>query len=149
MEMSVVNHLTDGNEIVGEQIPPTNGWMLELGYGQSEEEWRCSYRIYISGDTLLVPSLNEIRDRYSHLGIDLLLLHLGGTTIPSPSLPLLMVTMDAKQGIELINLVKPDVAIPIHYEYVTFLTKGKRSADRRALVITTSFFHHCPIFRKL
>ena len=72
--------------------------------------------IYISGDTLLVPELQEIADRYSHLGIDLLLLHLGGTTIPGPSLPLLMVTMDAKQGVELIRMIKPDVAIPIHYE---------------------------------
>ena len=74
------------------------------------------HSIYISGDTLLVPELDEIAARYSHLGIDLLLLHLGGTTIPSPSVPLLMVTMDAKQGVELIRLVKPDVAIPIHYE---------------------------------
>ncbi|KAG8532962.1 uncharacterized protein KY384_001743 [Bacidia gigantensis] len=79
--------------------------------------------IYISGDTLLCPELQEIADRYSHLGIDLLLLHLGGTTVPSPSLPLLMITMDAKQGVELIRLVKPDVAIPIHYDdYDVFLS---------------------------
>jgi hypothetical protein len=40
----------------------------------------------------------------------------GGTTIPGPHLPLLMVTMDGKEGIELMRLVKPDVTIPIHYE---------------------------------
>lgn len=47
-----------------------------------------------------------------------MLVHLGGTTIPSPALPLLMVTMDAKQGLELVRLINPDLTIPIHYEYV-------------------------------
>ena len=78
----------------------------------------CS--IYISGDTLMVDELKEIPERYTRAGkpVDLMLVHLGGTTIPGPSVPLLMVTMDAKQGIELIQLVQPDVTIPIHYECV-------------------------------
>ena len=46
-----------------------------------------------------------------------MLIHLGGTTIPLPSVPLLMVTMDAKQVLELIRLINPDLTIPIHYEY--------------------------------
>jgi hypothetical protein len=45
-----------------------------------------------------------------------MLIHLGGTTIPSPKLPMLMVTMDAKQGIELVRMINPDLTIPIHYE---------------------------------
>ena len=45
-----------------------------------------------------------------------MLAHLGGTTIPSPSVPLLMVTMDAKQGLGLVRLINPDLTIPIHYE---------------------------------
>lgn len=75
-------------------------------------------RIYISGDTLLIDELAEIPKRYTHADkpIDLMLIHLGGTTIPGPSLPLLMVTMDAKQGIELVRLINPEVTIPIHYE---------------------------------
>jgi L-ascorbate metabolism protein UlaG (beta-lactamase superfamily) len=50
--------------------------------------------------------------------IDLMLLHLGGTVVPSPSLlPMaIMVTMDAKQGLDLIQLIKPDLTIPIHYD---------------------------------
>jgi hypothetical protein len=28
----------------------------------------------------------------------------------------LMVTMDAKQGIELVRMINPDLTIPIHYE---------------------------------
>lgn len=72
--------------------------------------------MYISGDTLMVDELKEIPERYKGQNIDLMLIHLGGTTIPSPSLPLLMVTMDAKQGIELMQLIQPDVTIPVHYE---------------------------------
>jgi hypothetical protein len=74
--------------------------------------------IYISGDTLLVPELNEIPKRYAGQNIDLMLIHLGGTTIPSPSVPLLMVTMDAEQGVKLVRLIGADVVIPVHYEYV-------------------------------
>jgi hypothetical protein len=44
--------------------------------------------------------------------IDLALLHLGGTMF----FGLLMVTMDPKQGVEVIRLVKPKTAIPIHYD---------------------------------
>lgn len=52
-----------------------------------------------------------------------MLIHLGGTTIPSPHVPMLMVTMDAKQGLELIRLIKPDVTIPIHFDdYDGFLS---------------------------
>lgn len=31
-----------------------------------------------------------------------------------------MVTMDAKQGVELIRLINPRLAISIHFEYATF-----------------------------
>jgi len=107
-------------------VPPTNGWMLELGYtknGQGKESFTSGYRIYISGDTLLIDELKEIPKRYEGQNIDLMLIHLGGTTIPSPSVPLLMVTMDAQQGVKLIQLIQPDITIPIHYDdYEAFLS---------------------------
>lgn len=78
------------------------------------------HSIYISGDTLFVDELKEIPERYKDKNIDLMLIHLGGTTIPGPSMPLLMVTMDAKQGIQLMRLVNPDMTIPIHYEYARY-----------------------------
>lgn len=99
--------------------------MLELGYiptspsvpiDEDDDPFECGYRIYISGDTLMVDELNDIPQLYSGRKIDLMLIHLGGTTIPSPDMPLLMVTMDAPQGLELLQLVKPDVTIPIHYD---------------------------------
>ncbi|KAL8710606.1 MAG: hypothetical protein Q9220_004830 [cf. Caloplaca sp. 1 TL-2023] len=111
------------NDLVN-AVPPTNGWMIELGYKSTKnDDFTCGYRIYISGDTLLVPELHEIPTRYANQNIDLMLIHLGGTTIPSPSLPLLMVTMDAKQGLGLVRLVDPDLTIPIHYDdYDVFLS---------------------------
>ena len=102
--------------------------MLELGSVPSamadpkEADFDCGYRIYITGDTLLVEELHEIPKRYSGRQIDLMLIHLGGTTVPGPKAPLLMVTMNAEQGVELVKLVRPDVTIPIHFDdYDVFL----------------------------
>ncbi|PYI26623.1 Metallo-hydrolase/oxidoreductase [Aspergillus indologenus CBS 114.80] len=107
------------NELVG-AIPPTNGWMLELGYSSTTKtaDFTPGYRIYISGDTLMFDELKEIPRRYEGQTIDLMLVHLGGTTVPSPALgPLaMMVTMDATQGVELMRLIRPQVTIPIHFD---------------------------------
>lgn len=65
----------------------------------------------------MVDDLKQIPEYLNGKNVDLMLIHLGGTTIPSPSIPLLMVTMDAKQGIQLVRLINPDLTIPIHYEY--------------------------------
>jgi L-ascorbate metabolism protein UlaG (beta-lactamase superfamily) len=100
--------------------------MLELGYTPSpgtDDDFDCGYRIYISGDTLMVDELKEIPERYKDKNIDLMLAHLGGTTIPSPKTPLLMITMDAIQGLQLVRLINPDITIPIHYDdYNVFLS---------------------------
>ena len=63
----------------------------------------------------MVDELKEIPRRYAGQTIDLMLVHLGGTTIPSQHTPLLMVTMDGRQGQELVRLIRPDVTIPIHF----------------------------------
>ncbi|KFY95100.1 hypothetical protein V500_02951 [Pseudogymnoascus sp. VKM F-4518 (FW-2643)] len=48
--------------------PPVTGWMLELGYfphaSAINDAFECGYRIYITGDTLLVDELEEMRARY-------------------------------------------------------------------------------------
>ncbi|KAK4238322.1 glycosyl hydrolase family 61-domain-containing protein [Achaetomium macrosporum] len=111
--------LAKANELLG-AVPPTNGWLVELGWtlggGEEEEGVETGYRIYISGDTLLVDELKEIPARLQGDKIDLMLVHLGGTTIPRPKMPLLMVTMDATQGVHLMRLVDPDVTVPIHFD---------------------------------
>ncbi|CAO2648915.1 Nn.00g098640.m01.CDS01 [Neocucurbitaria sp. VM-36] len=118
--------LSVANDLLG-AVPPTNGWMIELGYSNSSskdtDSFKNGYRIYISGDTLMVDELKEIPERYKDQNIDLMLVHLGGTTIPGPKMPLLMVTMDAKQGVQLMQLINPDLTIPIHYDdYDVFLS---------------------------
>jgi L-ascorbate metabolism protein UlaG (beta-lactamase superfamily) len=64
--------------------------------------------MYITGDTLVIDDLQEIPRRYPE--IDLALLHLGGTKVLG-----ILLTMDAEQGVEVLQLVKPKRAIPIHY----------------------------------
>ncbi|KAH6631294.1 beta-lactamase-like protein [Chaetomium tenue] len=107
------------NELLG-AVPPTNGWLVELGWTRgeerAEERFETGYRIYISGDTLMVDELKEIPERLRGEKIDLMLVHLGGTTLPGPNLPLLMVTMDGEQGVQLMQLIHPDVTVPIHFD---------------------------------
>ena len=92
-------------------LPPVMGSMLEFGTAERETH----LRLYISGDTLIHERLEEIPRRYPE--IDLALLHLGGTTI----LGVVMVTMDAGQGVEAIRIIEPRTAIPIHYnDYTVF-----------------------------
>jgi L-ascorbate metabolism protein UlaG (beta-lactamase superfamily) len=66
------------------------------------------FRLYITGDTLVIDDLKEIPRRYPD--INLALLHLGGTRVLG-----IMVTMDGKQGVEAMRIVNPHRAIPIHY----------------------------------
>ncbi|KAJ5037614.1 beta-lactamase-like protein, partial [Bipolaris maydis] len=117
-----------GKHILG-AVPPTNGWMIELGYSSppssSADDFASGYMVYITGDTLLVDELKEIPQRYEGMDIDLMLVHLGGTTIPDP-------------GVELMHLINPDVTIPIHYDdydlFMSPLDDFKKEVERRVLV---------------
>ncbi|AEO58313.1 hypothetical protein MYCTH_2305573 [Thermothelomyces thermophilus ATCC 42464] len=42
--------------------------------------------------------------------------YLGGTTIPGPEMPLIVVTMDGKHRVQLMRLVDPDVTIPVRFD---------------------------------
>jgi len=85
-------------------MPEVMGSMLEF-----EPLGGVPFRIYITGDTLLFDGLGEIPRQ--HPDIDLALLHLGGTRVLG-----ILVTMDAKQGVDLLKLVRPRRAIPIHFD---------------------------------
>jgi len=125
--------IANANKALG-ALPPVNGWILELGYFPSatgntnpaDDSFTSGYRIYISGDTLLIDELKKIPELYTDAGrpIDLMLVHLGGTSIPGPGLPLLMVTMDAEMGVQLMRLVRPHVTIPVHMEDYDVMTSG-------------------------
>lgn len=114
------------NDLLG-AVPPTNGWLLELGYTTSSEtaqNTQVGYRIYISGDTLLIDELKQIPQWLHGEKIDLMLVHLGGTTIPGAKMPLLMVTMDGVQGVKLMKMINPDITIPIHYDDYDVMVSG-------------------------
>ncbi len=87
-------------------------------------------RLYISGDTLIFDELKEIPNRFPE--IDLGLIHLGGTRIMG-----VMLTMDDKEGVEAIKLIRPETVIPIHYnDYDVFkspLEDFKRAAEEAGL----------------
>jgi L-ascorbate metabolism protein UlaG (beta-lactamase superfamily) len=96
---------THGPALMTPFLPSVMGSLLELRRLDSSE----SLRIYISGDTLVHEDLREIPARFP--GIDLAMLHLGGTRIMG-----VLLTMDGKQGVEAIRLVQPDLVVPIHYD---------------------------------
>jgi L-ascorbate metabolism protein UlaG (beta-lactamase superfamily) len=96
----------------GRHGPPLSDWVLPEVMGslvEFESTPRSTlFRMYITGDTLVIDDLKEIPRRYPD--IQLALLHLGGTQVLG-----VMVTMDGKQGVEVMQIVNPRRAIPIHY----------------------------------
>ena len=104
---------------LGYLVPPVMGSVLDFSYAG-----RRSLRLYITGDTLLHDGIGEIARRFP--GIDLCLIHLGGTRIAG-----VLLTMDAAQGVEALRLVAPRAAIPIHYDDYT-LFKSPLSDFQRA-----------------
>lgn len=100
-----------GPPVVSGTLPETMGSMLEF----QPAEGKTAYRMYISGDTLVYEDIEKIPKQYPD--IDLALLHLGGTRI----LNMVLVTMDAEQGMKMLEMVAPRHAIPIHYnDYTVF-----------------------------
>jgi L-ascorbate metabolism protein UlaG (beta-lactamase superfamily) len=85
-------------------IPPVMGSLLVLS-----GDGAPSLRVYITGDTLFHDALAEIPRRYPV--IDLCLIHLGGTRLAG-----VLLTMDDRQGVKALELVKPRVAVPVHYD---------------------------------
>ena len=89
---------------LGALLPPVMGSIVE--FAQNDE---ARFRIYITGDTLLHDRLAEIPRHYPD--IDLCLIHLGGTRIAG-----VLLTMNADQGVQVLRLIAPKTAIPIHYD---------------------------------
>ncbi len=121
-------------------LPPVMGSMLEFG----TTEGGTRLRLYITGDTLIHERLREIPRRYPE--IDLALLHLGGTRVLG-----LLVTMDADQGVEAMQIVDPKTAIPIHYnDYTVFkspLEDFKRAVAQAGLEDRVRYLAHGETYR--
>ncbi|MFJ8588367.1 MBL fold metallo-hydrolase [Streptomyces sp. NPDC093595] len=106
-------------------LPPVMGSLLEFG----DRSGRTRLILYVTGDTLMYDGLRAIPERCPD--IHLAVLHLGGTTLPGG----LMVTMDAEQGADLLDMIRPRRALPVHYDdYPVFrspLSDFLAEAERR------------------
>jgi L-ascorbate metabolism protein UlaG (beta-lactamase superfamily) len=93
-----------GPGLVGKLLPPVMGSVLEL-----VREGRVDWRGYISGDTVFRPELAEVLERCGPL--DVVIPHLGGTKALGVT-----VTMDGRQGADLVDLLTPRVTVPVHFD---------------------------------
>jgi L-ascorbate metabolism protein UlaG (beta-lactamase superfamily) len=106
---------------LGRVLPPVMGSLLELD----------GRLVYLTGDTLMYDGVREVARRYPD--IDVSVVHLGGTMLPGG----LIVTMDGVQGADLLEVVRPRRAVPVHYEEYTVmkspLSQFTAETDRRGL----------------
>lgn len=125
--------LTKGDEHLsvhstpGEHTPGWASWLLPPVMGsvlEHEVPGVRPRRVYITGDTLYRPWLREVADRFGPL--DAMVIHLGGTRALG-----LLVTMDAEQGASLVDLLRPAVTVPVHFDdYTVFRSRLSDFVDR-------------------
>jgi L-ascorbate metabolism protein UlaG (beta-lactamase superfamily) len=119
--------------LLGRLLPPVMGSLLEL----RDADGRTRQVVYLTGDTLYHPALEQVSRAAPE--IDTCVLHLGGTTLPGG----FMVTMDARQGVQLLQLVRPAQAVPVHYDdYGVFkspLADFRREAEAHGLKEMVSY----------
>jgi L-ascorbate metabolism protein UlaG (beta-lactamase superfamily) len=81
--------------------------------------------LWISGDTVLYDAVRHIGER---LRVDTAVLHLGGVQFPITG-PL-RYTMTGQDAVELIEIVRPRQAIPVHYEGWKHFRQGRDAVER-------------------
>lgn len=111
-------------------LPPTMGSILDFGRGQER-----SFRLYISGDTLLHDRLYDIP--HSYPDIDLGLIHAGGTTLLGT-----VVTMTGEQAVRAVEIIDPHTAIPVHYNDYSVFASGLDDFQKAAEASSTSAEFH-------
>jgi L-ascorbate metabolism protein UlaG (beta-lactamase superfamily) len=101
-----------GPGLLGTLLPPVMGSVLEL-----LRDGAVRWRGYISGDTLFRRDIGQVLERCGPL--DVLIPHLGGTKALG-----FTVTMDGRQGADLVELLRPPVVVPVHYDDYTRFSSG-------------------------
>jgi L-ascorbate metabolism protein UlaG (beta-lactamase superfamily) len=81
--------------------------------------------VWISGDTVLYDGVRQVADR---VDVGTAIIHLGGVQFPVSG-PI-RYTMTAKDAVELCGLLRPDTAIPIHYEGWKHFREGRDAIER-------------------
>jgi L-ascorbate metabolism protein UlaG (beta-lactamase superfamily) len=100
-------------------LPPVMGSVLQF----SPADGSPALSVYVTGDTLDIEALREVPER--HPSLDLGLWHLGGTRIPAGAVGLgVMVTMDARAGADLLEVVRPRTTVPVHYDDYSVFTSS-------------------------
>jgi L-ascorbate metabolism protein UlaG (beta-lactamase superfamily) len=113
-----------------------------IGFSLSWEDQQHG-SVWISGDTVLYDGVREVADRFK---VGTAILHLGGVRFPVTG-PL-RYTMTASQAVELCRLIRPHVAIPIHYEGWKHFREGRDAIERELAVApdeTSRCFRWIPI----
>ena len=102
-------------------LPPVIGTVLDLetrgpapGITPTGAGWRRLLRVYITGDTLDMPRLDEVGARFPD--VDVMVTHLGGTRAFG-----VLVTMDGRQGTRLVERIRPPVVVPVHFDDYTVM----------------------------
>jgi len=90
-----------------------------------EWEGQADGVLWLSGDTVLYDGVREVADR---LDVDVAVLHLGdvrfGLTGP------IHYSMTAAEAVELTGLIRPRVAIPVHYEGWSHFREGRDTIEQ-------------------
>ncbi len=81
--------------------------------------------LWVSGDTVLYDGVREVADR---LDVGVALVHVGGVRFPVTG-PLRF-TMTGSDAVELVSLVRPRVAVPVHYEGWAHFADGQDGLER-------------------
>lgn len=122
------------DDAVNDLLMPVNGHLLDFGRNTDH-----LYRLYITGDTMLIDALADIPRRYPD--IDLGLIHTGGTTFL-----VTVVTMTGEQGVRAVEITKPRTAIPIHYNDFSVFLSGlddfKKAAQASATTAQFVYLAH-------
>jgi L-ascorbate metabolism protein UlaG (beta-lactamase superfamily) len=93
-------------------LPPVMGTLLE-----HRSATGGITRVYVSGDTLPGPHLDEIARRYPD--VDAAVVHLGGTRVLAHT-----VTMDGPMFAEFLQHVRPRRVVPVHYDDYGVMQSG-------------------------
>jgi len=120
-------------------MPQVMGSILDFQNDAAGDTNKPMFRMYITGDTMVFDDIKDIPKRYPD--VDVALFHLGGTTVMG-----IVVTMDAKEGMEMLGIINPRKVIPIHYkDYDVFKSplEDFQAAVRKAgLEDKVHYIHH-------
>jgi L-ascorbate metabolism protein UlaG (beta-lactamase superfamily) len=81
--------------------------------------------LWISGDTVLFDGVREVANR---IRVDTAVLHLGGVRFPITGG--LHYSLTAKKAVEVVDLVRPQTVVPVHYEGWKHFRQGRDVVER-------------------